>query len=39
LLKPPSKANVADDAAEAERFVEQARRMVVTGVDRTADRS
>ncbi|HET7204914.1 MAG TPA: glutathione S-transferase N-terminal domain-containing protein [Steroidobacteraceae bacterium] len=31
LQRPPSRANVADDAAQAQKFIEEARKMVVTG--------
>jgi glutathione S-transferase/GST-like protein len=36
LQRPPSKSNPADDAAQAQKFIEEARRMVVTGLDRSA---
>ena len=39
LLKPPSRSNVAEDDAEAQKFIEAARKMVVTGIDRSADES
>jgi glutathione S-transferase/GST-like protein len=39
LQRPPSKANLAEDAAQAAKFIEQARRMVVTGDGRSADDS
>jgi glutathione S-transferase/GST-like protein len=39
LLKPPSRRDLTEDDAEARRFVEAARHMVVTGDGRTADQS
>ncbi|HWJ05613.1 MAG TPA: glutathione S-transferase N-terminal domain-containing protein [Steroidobacteraceae bacterium] len=37
LQKPPSRVNVTEDEAKAQQFIEQARRMVVTGDGRSAD--
>jgi GST-like protein len=37
LQKPPSRANLAEDDAQARKFIEEARKMVVTGIDRTAE--
>jgi GST-like protein len=37
LQKPPSRSNLADDDAQARKFIEEARKMVVTGIDRSAD--
>jgi Glutathione S-transferase len=37
LQKPPSRNNLAEDDAKAKEFIEQARRMVVTGDGRSAD--
>ena len=37
LQKPPSRPNLADDDAQARKFIEEARKMVVTGIDRSAD--
>jgi GSH-dependent disulfide-bond oxidoreductase len=39
LQRPPSQANPADDPAQAQRFIEEARRMVVTGPDDSAQRN
>jgi glutathione S-transferase/GST-like protein len=39
LLQPPSRANPAEDAAQAEKFIEEARKMVVTGSDPATARS
>ena len=39
LQKPPSRSNVAEDDAQARKFIEEARKMVVTGIDRSADQS
>jgi GST-like protein len=36
LQKPPSKANLTEDDANAQRFIEEARRMVVVGDGRSA---
>ena len=37
LQRPPSKVNLTEDDAQAAKFIEQARRMVVTGDGRSAD--
>jgi glutathione S-transferase/GST-like protein len=37
MQKPPSRANLAEDDAQARKFIEEARKMVVTGIDRTAE--
>jgi GST-like protein len=37
LQKPPSKENLAEDDAKARQFIEEARRMVLTGDGRSAD--
>ena len=37
LQKPPARNNLAEDDAKAKEFIEQARRMVVTGDGRSAD--
>jgi glutathione S-transferase/GST-like protein len=37
LQRPPSKVNLTEDDAHAAKFIEQARRMVVTGDGRSAD--
>ena len=39
LQKPPSRSNLAEDDAQARKFIEEARKMVVTGIDRSADQS
>jgi glutathione S-transferase/GST-like protein len=37
LQMPPSRANLAEDEAKARQFIEEARKMVVTGDGRSAD--
>ena len=37
LQKPPSRSDLTDDDAQARKFIEEARKMVVTGIDRSAD--
>ena len=39
LQKPPSRPDLTEDAAQARKFIEEARKMVVTGIDRSADQS
>ena len=39
LQNPPTRSNLAEDDAEARKFVAEARKMVVTGIDRSADQS
>jgi GSH-dependent disulfide-bond oxidoreductase len=39
LQKPPSRSDLTEDDAQARKFIEEARKMVVTGMDRSADHS
>jgi GST-like protein len=39
LQNPPSRSNPTEDEAQASRFIEEARKLVVTGVDRSAGQS
>ncbi|MCE3284813.1 MAG: Glutathione S-transferase domain protein [Steroidobacteraceae bacterium] len=37
LQQPPSRPSLTEDDAQAQKFIEEARKMVVTGIDRSAD--
>jgi len=37
LQQPPSRVTLTDDDVQTQKFIEEARKMVVTGVDRSAD--
>ena len=39
LQKPPSRSDLTEDDTQARKFIEEARKMVVTGIDRSADQS